>query len=312
MNIITFLILLLPPMLYSVGNILDKKLVSKGVDSAPLVIVTISSIFSFLAIPMIYFFAGIDRDVSLPSILIMMFSGILTTLSVLLYLKALEKNSVLAIVPAMQLAPALSYILGIIFLGEFITYLSLLGCIIIIILSTLLTIKIEKSSNKNTFDYSVFFMTLLSSLCLSISGVLFKYFALNYDYWSVQYYEYLGIMFFGLCVLFFNSSVRINIRDVFLSNRYKNFAPLNFFTEIIMVSGDLALNYSVLVAPVAVAFSFNSIQPVFLILLIFIINKTFNFFKNTEYSEKITLKTTIITLIIILCAILVYSGSGIN
>lgn len=299
MHNILFLIVFLPPLLYSIGNILDKQLIYKGGTSSPLLIVTTSSLLAILVVPIIYLFAEL-KNPSFVEICVMVFSGLITALSVFFYLKALESESVFSIAPALQLTPVFSYIFGIVLFQEFISVTKIVGCLVIMAGSFFLTLRIERIKGKDYFKINIFILTALSALSLSISGALFKFFAVQYNYWTVQFYEYIGLLILGIVLVCLIPKIRSRIYDMLILKKDRTFALLNLSTEGIMVLGDLTLNYATLLVPLAIGFSFNALQPLFLIfssLLIHKISNRFNVHINIGRHNKSTLLySTIITI----------------
>ncbi len=108
------LLSLIPPVLYSFGNLLDKNLVHRYGSFAAPVIVVMSGIFGCVMLVLLSIFGSIVV-VPLAFAVPMAISGALTSLSVFFYLKALEKDSVISVVPALQLAPVAAFIFDIIF-----------------------------------------------------------------------------------------------------------------------------------------------------------------------------------------------------
>jgi len=266
MGNLIFATVFIPPLLYAVGNILDKQLVSRGGSSSPTLIVTISSLFSVIISPLIFIFFEIQTPL-VWQIPVMISSGMLTVLSVFLYLTALKGESIFSVAPALQLTPVFSYFIGLFLFQEVVSFLNLIGCSLIIIGALFLTLKIEKTENKNKFNFNIFFITSLSSLALAVSGAMFKFFATRYNYWTVQFYEYVGLLIVGVVLFLLLSRIRDRIFEMFTLKKSKSFLLLNIATEGVMVLGDLTLNMVVLLVPMVIAFSFNALQPVFLLLL---------------------------------------------
>lgn len=304
MQSLFFLIVLLPPILYAVGNLLDKQLIHKGGPSSPALIVIVSSLLSIFVVPTIYFFAETKIPESL-DILLMVISGIFTAISVFLYLKALEGESVFSVAPALQLSPVFSYAFGLIVFQEFLSIPRIFGCILIITGSFLLTLRIEKIKERDSFKLNIFFLTFLSSFFLATSGAFFKFFADKYGYWTVQLYEYVGLFFLGACSILFLPQMRNRIFEMISFKKRKSFTILNIITEGVMVSGDFVLNYIVLVVPLVVVFSFNATQPLFLLILGLLIKKISELFNLNIQIGYYASKTILFTVIITIGAIMV-------
>ena len=269
-----YLFLLLPPILFAAGNILDKFLTQKIGNTVASVVVMLSGLFGIFVSLAIFLFNPIF-GVSAASIILMMLSSILSSLSVFFYIDALRNDSVLSVAPAMQLGAIFGYILDIFVFDSNTNTYALIGCSIVLISSLMLTLRIEKVEGKDRFDLSTFFKTSLSSLFLATSGAMFKFFSTSYGYWTVQFYEYLGII---LIAIFFilASGYRSQFKYHFRKNKFTAAVILIYIlTECVMILGDLSLNFASTIAPLVQVFSINSIQPVILFVVSFLLLKIF-------------------------------------
>ncbi len=240
---------------------------------------------------------------------LILISGALSSLSVYLYLEALKSDSVLSVAPALQMIPVLGYLMDTFVFEEVFSVFSLMGCAAVIVGSLLLTLKIEKVDKIDKFNFKIFALTTFSSAVLVASGTLFKFYAQNYGYWTVQLYEYVGIVFVALLLFIFSFSVRKKLYDIVNRDKvFKTFLLLYIFTEVLMVFSDLTLNYASLLAPLSKVYSINSLQPLFLIILSAIIL----FFApkyDTDLKKKIKDKKTIISLTLIILGAVILSVS---
>jgi hypothetical protein len=195
-------------------------------------------------------------------------SGALTSLSVFFYLKALERDSVISVVPALQLAPVVAFIFDIVFFGADFSYLNILGSIGVIVGAIFLTVKIEKVSGKDTFQLRTFMLSSGSAIFLAVSASFFKHFAASFDYWTVQFYEYIGVCLLSLVFFLFSRVLKRHILELLKNyKRQKVFIAMNSATEAVMIAGDLFLNYATMVLPLTFVFSANAAQPAILLIL---------------------------------------------
>ncbi len=260
-------ILFLPPVFYSLGNLLDKRLVSIGGERSSLIITTLSALSSIIALPAILLFIDVSSP-NLTDFLIMAFSGFFTSVSTFLYLAALERDSIYSVAPALQLGPVFAFLLGFYFLKESISITQVVGGLVVILSSIYLTVNVEVTQTGKKFDFSTFLLTTLSAFMLSVSATLFKFMATGYGYWTVQFFEYIGIAIAGLILIVSSKKIRENISVMIRFNRNRsNFLVLYFATEGVMITSDLVLNFATLLAPLVVVFTINSTQPIFLVVL---------------------------------------------
>lgn len=304
-----FLIALIPPFLYSIGNLLDKNLIHRYGQLAAPVIIAMSGIFGIFVVSSIGIFSTI-APVPLIAKLIMLLSGSLTSISVFLYLKALEDNSVLSVAPALQLTPVFSFFIDIFFFSDRISTIGLIGSVLVILGALLLTIRIEKSGIHDSFHFRTFLLTSLSAAFLAFSAALFKYYAAISDYWTVQFYEYIGVCLVAILFLVFSQLLRSHIKALWSSlNRNRAFISLNLSTEAIMIAGDFVLNYVTLALPLTYVFTINAAQPLFLLVLGLIMASIFPGFQNDLKKHILGQKVLFSVFVITLGSILVAAQS---
>ena len=118
-----------------------------------------------------------------------------------LYLVALKDDETSLIVPLFQLIPVFSYLFGYFILGETLNIPQILGGVLIISGSFLLSFHPHK--NKVAFHRKVFFLMMLSSVFISLSSVIFKAVAIEHDFTGALFWEYIGQMFFGIVLFVF-------------------------------------------------------------------------------------------------------------
>ena len=258
-----FIIALCAPILSSIGNYTDKYLVSHprktgGIGS----ILIFSSLFGSLVLPIAYTLGALPTSVPVIYALILMVNGALTVATLGAYLYAIRDSDVVSVVPVLQLIPIIGFIFGWVMLGETLSASQILGSSIIVLSAILLSLEIEEDARLR-FRARSFAYASLSALLFVISGVIFKSTASVVGYWDAQFWEYIGITFVGVVLAASVPSYRQGFVRV-VSERRIGVVGLNLVTEGLMVSSDLLLNYATLLAPVALVYSVNALQPAFL------------------------------------------------
>ncbi len=261
-----FLVALGAPLLYTAANYIDKFVLSHFVKEEGGIggIVIFSSLFAGIMIPISFF---IDQGALLLSPLFkisLVINGVISMSSLALYLNALHKYETSLVVPLYQLIPVFSYILGYLVLGEKLTIIQMALCALIIVGAFLLSLATEGGEFK--LNGKLLGLMSLASFFSALSGVIFKKIALDAGYWQSQFWEYAGIMLLGVLLLIFLRSYR---RDFFALYRAAGTKMIKFgsATEGSMIGADLLFNYAVLLAPVALVYVVNSLQPLFVLIV---------------------------------------------
>ncbi len=301
-----FFISLAAPSLYALGNFIDQILLARSNDKSGVQSIILFSCFlGLLTLPIIYVIEPDSLMVDYRSALLLSINGMLTILSVWLYLKAIEKNEISVVVTVLQTTPIFAFVLGFLLLGETLSVIQIIGCIIILL--AILAISLDRD------EVGVFFLkkeaillALASSLCFAITGIFFKFFALSNGYWQTQFWEYAGIALLGAVLFLFSVEYRNSFLSVFKRRDFTS-VNLNFLGEIIMVTGDLVINFAVLLGPVAMIYVINSFQPIFVLLLGFIFTLFFpKIFKKEEFKKNLIVKLFSIILVMLGSSLLLF------
>lgn len=261
-----FLVALIPPALYALGNFIDKAILSKELRGGGVGTIAIfSCLLGALTLPVIYFLEPSVFAINSLTAFILSINGILTVLAVLCYLYAIEHDDISAVVPILQLTPVFGFATGYIFLGETLTISQMIGSAIIIIGAIIISLEINHLG-KIALKKRVLALAAGSALIFSLSGTIFKYFALDEGYWRTQFWEYIGIAIIGMLFFALVKNYRESFLSIFRENK-KTIVGLNIGAEVVMVSADLVMNFATLLAPVALIYVVNSFQPVFVFIL---------------------------------------------
>ena len=134
----------------------------------------------------------------------------------------------------------------------------------LIILTASLGISIDPRSGIK-IKKDVFVLMLLSSSLYAVGALIFKFGAVNSNYWAAIFWELVGMVATALFLLFFS---RFRRQLVYLVNfQNKKFYTLTALNESIGMIAGLVLNYAYLLAPLALVQLVGALQPVFVLLL---------------------------------------------
>ncbi|MFA5776695.1 MAG: EamA family transporter, partial [Patescibacteria group bacterium] len=191
-----------------------------------------------------------------------MLNGTFYVAWVLPYLYALKKDEASVVAPLFQLSSVMAFALGFFILGEGINSIQFLGCLLILLGAV--GLSLERNLKGFKVKYGVLFLIGISCFFIALSGVIFKFIALEESFWVTSFWESLGI-FLSSLVLLMVKSYRQQFLSVLRRNRGKVVA-LNVANETIVIVGKITLNYATLLAPIAVVyFVSEGFQPFFVL-----------------------------------------------
>ncbi len=292
-----FLLALIPPFLWAIVNHIDGYIISKftkggGIGS----IIILSSLFSVLVLPIIYFFGEGIQSVSKEHILILMLGGVLSGLAVFFYLKALFSSSVSSVVPIFQTIPVFGFLLGYIFLNELLASNQIFGGILITLGAIL--ISVQFSDKGWSFAKKALFLMLASSFSYALFETLFKFVAIEEDFWVSIFWQYSGLVFFGILVFIFHTTYRKEFLDLLKNNKLP-LLSLNALNETATLVGNFVFGYASLLVPVAMVMVVSTYQPVFVFIIGIIITIFWPSIAVEDMRPKVVIQK-ILSLIIIL------------
>jgi len=259
-----FFIALVAPALWSATNHIDKHLISKYFSGRGIgALLIFSSLIGFMVFPIIYIFHGDIFSIKLTHALLITLNGGSNILFLLPYIYALQKDEASNVVPLFQTAPIFSYILGFVFLGEVLSFYQLLAGALILIGAIILSL--DFSSGKIRFKSIIIGLMLLSSFVWAFNSLIFKFVAINSDFWTTYFWSYMGSSISGLLLLVFIKKYRQQFLSVFKTSKKRIFS-INILNEVLGVGASLCFNYATLLAPLALVTLVNGFQPFFVLL----------------------------------------------
>jgi drug/metabolite transporter (DMT)-like permease len=288
-----FFIALITPIFHAIANHVDKHVISsyfKGVSVGSLVI--FSSIFALIILPFIYFFDPSIFSISFPVIIALILNGALGLGYVIFYLYALFDEEASIVAPFFQLIPVFGFVLGYLFLKEVLTTQQILAAGTIVIGAFILSLDLN---NKMRLKKKLILLMLSSSLLFAINNVIFKYFA---GFSISLFWTMVGQVVLGIILYIFIKSYRVSFNEVIKENS-KKVLGLNILNGFIILIGDLASFYALLLAPVALVFAVSGFQPLFVFIFGLVITLFFPKFGKESLEKKILMQKIIGILIII-------------
>lgn len=266
---------------------LDKLLLSKfAVHYGIGALVIFSSLFPALILPILLAFVGAAPfALSTATIATLISAGILGAIASLCYFYALEKEETTIVVSTYQISPVFGYLLGIVFLGEILAQLQIIGALITILGVTLLSFEfLEK--RKIIFRKKMTLLIAASAFAYALGNVVYKGAAIGEaPYLAAMFWVFVGYVIFGIMALSIVKDYRNNFFSIIQNRNYLVFG-FNVLNECFQTAALMFTAYALLLAPVALVLVIDSYQPI----LVFTIGILLTIFAPKLVSEKLTLQ----------------------
>lgn len=257
-------IALLSPALWAIGNhidkfLLDKRLREGGVGS----LILFSSLIGLVPVPVILLIHPAVLNISPSHAGIVFLNGVLYVVSLLPYLHALHRDEASIVVPLFQTTAVFSYVFGLLVLGETLTTLQLFAAALIILGSIALSLELKPHGYRLKTDVLV--LMLVASLLNALNWLLFKFVAVQEDFWVSSFWEYLGFIAFGLFAFVCIQPWRAEFLAVLKANR-ASVLGLVALNEGVSLAAKVTTNVASLTAPLALISTVHGLQPAFVLL----------------------------------------------
>ncbi|KKT69625.1 MAG: hypothetical protein UW65_C0017G0006 [candidate division WWE3 bacterium GW2011_GWB1_44_4] len=298
------LLTLVSPTLNALVNFIDKYMLERVMKGHGIGSLTIIS--SLMGLPIALLILLVNPQVftiSLGHALLIMLNGLFYILWVLPYLYALDKDEASIVMPLFQLASVMSFILAYIFLGETLTITQMLGCVLV--LAGGVGISLEKVEGKVKVKTAVLGLVLLSCFFIAVSGVIFKYIALEETFWVTSFWETIGI-FLSTIPLFAVKSYRTQFAKVIKSNGPKVLL-ITTGSELLVAAGRLALNLATLLVPISLVYFVDSgFSPFFVLVYGIVLTRLFPRFVK-EKIDRVSIAKKLIAICVMFAGTFVLS-----
>ena len=206
------LIALLAPTLWAVTNHIDKYLLNQQLDQRGIgALLTASALIGLPCMLAIVLLRPGVLHISLFHSLMMVANGVLYIVGLLPYLYALQRDETSIIVPLFQTTAIFSYLLGLIFLDEQLSIRQLAA--VLLLVGGAVIISLERKWQLVQFKADVFWLMLLAALLNALNWFVFKYVAIQDDFWATSFWEYAGFLLTALFILMAELMLRSGVSD---------------------------------------------------------------------------------------------------
>ena len=245
--------------------ILTKHLKDRGIGS----IVVFSSLISIPTLIVIRLIEPNVMNISWHNSILIILNGIIYASWIIPYLYALQTAEASVVALLFQLSPVFTYILGAIFLKEYLSITQLVGCCLIFIGSFSLAIENDETQiKKYTIRKDTFLLMTLAAFLSAFSSFLFKFVAKEESFWITSFWQYVGFGLFSLIVLIFVKNFRNQFMSMIRGEKRKALGLNILVNEGLNMLAKILYDYALLLAPIAiVSFLAEGSEPIFVFLI---------------------------------------------
>lgn len=289
-------IALIPPAIWALSNHFDKYLIGKYFKNASAIsFLVFTCLVGTLGAILILLFKPEVLLINLRFAPLIIFNGFLYVAALLPYLYALKKDDTSIVVPLFQTIPVFAYILGSIFLKESLSMSQIAASLLIISGAVGITLEIE--NKKITIKKEVLILMLISSFLVALGSTIFKIVAINESFWTTGFWQYLGYSIFGIIILSIKK-YRLQFLTILKTNKL-TILGLSTINESINVLAQLIMSFATLLAPLALVWTINGLQPFFVFIYGIILTSFFPKISQEKINKHIVIQKLIFISIMI-------------
>jgi drug/metabolite transporter (DMT)-like permease len=258
-----FAIALCAPLLWAVGNHIDKYLLSTRLQGQSIgTLLLFSSLVGLLILPVIWLLQPQVLAITPLHAVLIVSNGMLYVLGLVPYLQALQKDEASIVVPLFQTSAVFSYLLGFVVLGERLSRLETIAALLVVGGAIVLSLEIDQGPWR--IKGEVLWLMLLASFLNAFNWLLFKFVAIQGDFWVTSFWEYVGFIIVGTLMLLLVATYRAEFVALLRSSRVP-ILSLVTANEGLNIVAKTATNVASLLAPLALVSAVNAFQPLFVL-----------------------------------------------
>ncbi|MFT7507389.1 MAG: drug/metabolite transporter (DMT)-like permease [Acidimicrobiales bacterium] len=274
MDIGVYLLAIVSPLLYAATNHFDNILLAKYFKEGGVgTLILFSALLSIIAIPVFYLIDPTVLGVDMKSVAILILVGLINVLLLWCYLQAVFTDEPTVVIIYYQLVPVIGLGLGYVILGETLTSNQMFAMIIIIMGALVLTVALD-DDGKIVFRGRTAFYMLIASTCWAFESVLFKLVALEENVWRSLFWEHSTLGVIGILILIFIPHYRKSFQKALRLNSGP-ILSLNVTNEVFYMTANSVAAFVVVLIPVSLTLLMNSFQPLFVLVIGFILTVFF-------------------------------------
>jgi uncharacterized membrane protein len=252
----------LGPVAWAVSVHVDKYLIDRYFpDSDTAVLMLFTALVGVVALPVIWWFVPGVLAPSPKAIAVMTASGVMYIGSMLFYLRAIQSEEASVVAPMFQLTTIFSFLLAWLMLGETLTLLAAAGAALI--LGGVLFVSLDADFRLQSMPWKIMLGMVACTFILALANVIFKFYAVEDDFWTTTFWTFVGEGLFGVALL-----ARGSVRRQFgrlIRTHTGALLGINGANELINLGGGLSVRYATLLAPVALVSAVSSTTTLFVV-----------------------------------------------
>lgn len=289
------------PVLWAISTHLDKYLVERFFkDTSVAVLLVFTALMGLTLLPFIWILDADAMHVPPLSALVIIASGLLYMGAIYFYLQALQSEEASTVAPFFQASPLFAYALGYVVLGETLSAEQLIGGGLIVTGAVLLSVR---SGGMRRFKTRLVVLMLTCALCVALSSLIFKVFAISNEFWTTTFWTFVGQAIIGVAILAV-PSYRRQFVDLFKVHTAA-LISINASNELINLGGGLGARYALMLAPLGIVQAITSTSTLFVFLFGMAISVFFPTFGREDLSLKELAKKGLSAVLIVAGVILI-------
>lgn len=245
------------PAFFGITNFIDKYVLDKHIDD-PITVMIISCFMNGLLGVLLFIFFPTLRHIDAWQGFLMIISGAIIVFYVLPYYKALLLEDASMIVPLFQFVTVFTFILGAIFLKEYLTMRQIMGLIVIFVSGLLLGNTHIRQVLK---PRKIFWLMMWSCFLYTFCIIIFKGVSNNYGFWTSMIYNLLGAGLLGAGLLFVP-----NYRKKVIAVDYRKIGAILLINDILDMMARLCYFYATTLTLVALVELLGPTQSIFVLI----------------------------------------------
>ena len=188
------------PVLWAISVHLDKYLVERFFKHSHVAVMLLFTAFAgVLLMPFIWLLQPSVTSAGARNIALIVCSGILYMSALLLYLRALQTEEASVVAPYFQAGPLFGYGLAYLVLGETLSGRQMSGGGLILIGALIVSVRFDQGPR--IFKARLAALMLPCGFAMALSGLIFKIFAIEVEFWTTTFWMFAGEAVFGCALL---------------------------------------------------------------------------------------------------------------
>lgn len=251
------------PVLWAISTHFDKYLLERYFKHSDVeVLLLFTALMGVLTLPFIVWYEPTVFQIDPGSVALIVLSGILYMGATLFYLRALQFEEASVVSPFFQTIPLFGYVLAFFVLGERLSIVQIEGGALILVGTLIVSVRLDQ--NAHVFKLRLALLMLACGLAASISGLIFKVFAIKVEFWTTTFWMFVGEAIFGAALLAVGS-YRAQLSALWRANAAA-LLTINGSNELINLGGGLGSRYALMFAPLAIVQAIGSTTTLFVFL----------------------------------------------